>query len=386
MADKDYYSILGISKDASQDDIKHAYRKMSKKYHPDINKEPGAEKKFKEINEAYEVLSDEQKRRNYDQFGSADGAAGGAGAGGFGGFGGNAGGFSGFGGGGFDDIFSQFFGGGGQRAQQNPNAPQQGRDLQYQMTINFEDAVSGKKTTIRYGREAECDECHGSGAKPGTHPETCHECNGSGYVTAIQNTPLGRMQTQRPCPTCGGTGKEIKSKCPKCHGAGHVNESHAVEVKVPAGIDDGQQIRLKGQGEAGENGGSYGDLYIVFRVKPSREFKRHGADLYYDQSISFTQASLGSTVKVKTVYGQVEMNVPAGTQSGTTFRLKGQGMPKLNSSSKGDELVTVKIITPKNLNKQQKQALKAFAEASGEKEYNNGGFFNKMKDAMNGKR
>ncbi|ALJ31771.1 Chaperone protein DnaJ [Apilactobacillus kunkeei] len=385
MADKDYYSILGISKDASQDDIKHAYRRMSKKYHPDINKEPGAEKKFKEINEAYEVLSDEQKRRNYDQFGSADGPAGGFG-GGAGGFGGGAGGFSGFGGGGFDDIFSQFFGGGARGAQRDPNAPVKGRDLQYQMTINFEDAVFGKKTTIRYDREAKCDTCDGSGAKPGTHPETCHQCNGSGYVTSVQNTPLGQMQTQHPCPTCGGTGKEIKDKCPKCGGSGHMHESHKVEVNIPAGVDDGQQMRLQGQGEAGENGGPYGDLFIVFRVKPSRDFERDGSDLHYSQNISFTQATLGSTIKVKTVYGDVEMKVPAGTQSNTTFRLRGKGMPKINSSSKGDELVTVKIVTPKSLNKQQKQALKAFAEASGEEEYKNGGFFEKMKDAMNGKK
>ncbi|AYF92509.1 molecular chaperone DnaJ [Apilactobacillus bombintestini] len=386
MAEKDYYSILGISKDASQDDIKHAYRKMSKKYHPDINKAPGAEQKFKEINEAYEVLSDENKRRNYDQFGSADGPAGGGFGGGAGGFGGGAGGFSGFGGGGFDDIFSQFFGGGGGRAQRDPNAPQKGRDLQYQMTVNFEDAVSGKTTTIRYGRETQCDKCHGTGAKEGTQPQTCHQCNGSGYVTSVQNTPLGRMQTQHPCPTCGGTGKEIKEKCTKCGGSGHTNESHEVEVKIPAGIDDGQQMRLQGQGEAGKNGGPYGDLFIVFRVKPSKDFQRHGADLSYNQNISFTQATLGSTIKVKTVYGNVEMKVPAGTQSGTTFRLRGKGMPRLNSSSKGDELVTVNIVTPKGLNKQQKQALKAFAELSGEKDYKDGGFFDKLKDAMNGKK
>lgn len=194
------------------------------------------------------------------------------------------------------------------------------------------------------------------------------------------------MQTQHPCPTCGGTGKEIKDKCPKCGGSGHMHESHKVEVNIPAGVDDGQQMRLQGQGEAGENGGPYGDLFIVFRVKPSRDFERDGSDLHYSQNISFTQATLGSTIKVKTVYGDVEMKVPAGTQSNTTFRLRGKGMPKLNSSSKGDELVTVKIVTPKSLNKQQKQALKAFAEASGEEEYKNGGFFEKMKDAMNGKK
>ncbi|TPR40725.1 molecular chaperone DnaJ [Apilactobacillus micheneri] len=388
MAEKDYYGLLGISKDASQDDIKHAYRKMSKKYHPDINKAPGAEKKFKEINEAYEVLSDPQKRQNYDQFGSADGPAGG----GFGGAGGSGGGFGGFGGfggtggGGFDDIFSQFFGGGGQRARRDPNAPKPGRDLQYQMSIKFEDAIFGKKTTIKYNRQAQCNTCKGSGAKPGTKPETCHNCSGSGYVISVQNTPLGRMQTQHPCPVCNGTGKEIKEKCPTCGGSGHKQESHEVEVNIPAGVDDGQQMRLQNQGEAGTNGGPYGDLFIIFQVKPSKDFERHGYNLDYNQPISFVQATLGSEIDVKTVYGDVKLNIPAGTQSGTTFRLRGKGVQRLNSSSKGDQLVHVKIDTPKSLNRDQKQALRAFAEASGEKGYKNGGFFEKMKDAINGKK
>lgn len=257
MAGKDYYEVLGVSKDASQAEIKKAYRQLSKKYHPDINKAPGAEEKFKEITEAYEVLSDEQKRSNYDQYGSADGPQGfgGAGAGGAGGFGGFGDAGGSFGGGGFEDIFSQFFGGGGGGGRRNPNAPQPGRDLQYEMTLKFEEAIFGKKTKIKYNRQAQCHTCHGSGAKPGTSPETCHNCGGSGYVTTETNTPLGRMRSQQPCPVCHGTGKEIKEKCPTCGGSGHEEERHEVEVNIPAGVDDGQQMRLQNQGEAGENGG-----------------------------------------------------------------------------------------------------------------------------------
>lgn len=379
MAGKDYYEVLGISRDASQADIKKAYRKLSKKYHPDLNKEPGAEEKFKEVTEAYEVLSDEQKKANYDQYGSADGPqgfGGGAGAGGYSDFGG------GFGGG-FEDIFSQFFGGGGGGGRQNPNAPQPGRDLQYQMNLKFEEAIFGKKTKIKYNREAQCHTCHGSGAKPGTHPETCHNCGGSGYVMSETNTPLGRMRSQQVCPVCNGTGKEIKEKCPTCGGSGHEEERHEVEVNIPAGVDDGQQMRLQGQGEAGMNGGPYGDLFIIFSVADSKVFSRNGADIYLDKDISFTQAALGDEIKVQTVHGDVSLKIPAGTQTGSVFRLKGKGAPKLRGNGNGDQRVTIKIVTPKNLNKSQKTALKAFAEASGEHVAGGkGNFFDKMKDAF----
>ena len=380
MAEKDYYDILGVSKDASDDEIKHAYRKLSKKWHPDINKAPDAEAKFKEINEAYETLSDPQKRANYDQYGSADGAGAGFGGGGqgggFGNFGGSAGGF------GFDDIFSQFFGGGQQRA--DPSAPQQGRDLQYQMILEFEEAIFGKKTVIKYNREAQCQTCGGTGAKPGTSPVTCSNCGGRGYVTTETNTPLGRMQSRQVCPVCHGTGKEIKEKCPTCGGSGKTDERYELEVNVPAGIDDGQQMRLQGQGEAGDNGGPYGDLYIVFRVKPSKDFTRDGATIYVDQPITFARAALGGKIKVKTVHGDVELKVPAGTQTGTTFRLKGKGAPRLRGNGNGDERVTVNVVTPKSLNKNQKIALEAFAKASGDNIAGKGGsnFFDKMKDAF----
>lgn len=379
MAEKDYYSILGVSKDASDDEIKHAYRKLSKKWHPDINKAPDAEAKFKEINEAYETLSDPQKRANYDQYGSADGAgAGFGGAGGQGGFG-NFDGGSGFG---FDDIFSQFFGGGQKRA--DPSAPRQGRDLQYQMTLEFEEAIFGKKTEIKYNREAQCKTCHGTGAKPGTSPVTCSNCGGRGYVVTETNTPLGRMQSRQTCPVCHGTGKEIKEKCPTCGGRGKTDERHTLEVKVPAGIDDGQQMRLQGQGEAGDNGGPYGDLYIVFRVKPSKDFTRDGSTIYVNQDITFARAALGGKIHVKTVHGDVELKVPAGTQTGTTFRLKGKGAPRLRGNGNGDERVTVNVVTPKALNKEQKIALEAFAKASGDNIAGKGGsnFFDKMKDAF----
>lgn len=374
---KDYYKILGVSKDASADEIKKAYRKLSKKYHPDLNKAPGAEQKFKDVNEAYEVLSDEQKRSRYDQFGSADANAGfGGGNGGFssadfGGFGGN---------GGFDDIFSQFFGGGRARSTQ-PNQPQQGEDLQYQMDLTFEEGVFGKKTTIKYNREGLCQTCGGSGAKPGTSPVTCSKCHGAGYIQVTQNTPLGRMVSQQVCDVCHGTGKEIKEKCTTCQGSGHVNERHEVKVTVPAGVEDGQQMRLQGQGEAGRNGGGYGDLFIIFRVAPSKIFKRDGAEIFLDKKISFVQAALGDEIKVKTVHGDVKMKVPAGTQTGTTFRLRGKGAPRLRGNGNGDQQVTVIIETPKNMNAGQREAMREFAKASGEKVSGSGktGFFDKFK-------
>ncbi|WP_240411373.1 molecular chaperone DnaJ [Limosilactobacillus vaginalis] len=364
MAEESYYDILGVKKDASEKEINRAYRKLAAKYHPDINHEPGAEEKFKKINEAHEVLSDPQKRAQYDQFGSA-GPNAGAGQG-FGGFGGQQG-YGDFTGGDFGDIFSQFFGGGGRR-QADPTAPRQGHDLQYSMTLDFMDAVFGKTTTIKYERDAQCDVCKGSGAKPGKSPETCSRCHGSGVILTVRRTPLGNIQTQTTCPECNGTGKIIKpeDQCTKCHGSGHIHERHELEVKVPAGIDDGQQMRLEHQGDAGENGGPYGDLYIVFRVTPSREFRRDGSTIYVDQDISFAQAALGDEVKVKTVHGDVNLKIPAGTQSETNFRLRGKGVPHLNGNGNGDEHVTVHVHTPKRLNKRQKEAMMAFAAASGE--------------------
>ncbi|GAJ25460.1 chaperone protein DnaJ [Liquorilactobacillus sucicola DSM 21376 = JCM 15457] len=369
---RDPYEVLGVSKDASAAEIKKAYRKLSKKYHPDLNKEPGAEQKFKEVNEAYEILSDPQKKAQYDQYGSTGGQQGfGGGAGGFGGF-------NDFGGaGGFEDIFSSFFGGGS--SSRSRNAPRQGRDLQYEMTLTFEEAVFGKKTSIEYTRNAVCKTCGGSGAKKGTSVDTCSKCNGTGVIQVARQTPLGRVMTQQECDVCHGKGKIIKEKCATCDGEGITREKHQVEVSIPAGVEDGNQMRLQGQGEAGENGGPYGDLYIVFNVKPSKIFERKGSEIYFDLPITFVQATLGDEVKVKTVHGDVEMKIPAGTQTETTFRLRGKGAPKLRSDGNGDQHVTVKVQTPKNLNLKQKEALKAFAEASGEHVTGEESFFEKLK-------
>ena len=375
MADKrDYYEVLGVSKDASKDEIKRAYRKMSKKYHPDINKEPGAEEKYKEVQEAYETLSDDQKRAAYDQYGP-DGANGFGGQGGFGGFDGGAG----FGG--FEDIFSSFFGGG---ATRNPNAPRQGDDLQYRVNLSFEEAIFGAEKEVHYNREATCKTCSGSGAKPGTSPVTCGRCHGQGVINVDTQTPLGMMRRQVTCDVCHGTGQEIKEPCQTCHGTGHEKQSHKVSVKIPAGVETGQQIRLAGQGEAGFNGGPYGDLFVIINVNPSDKFTRDGSTIYYTLNISFVQAALGDTVEVPTVHGNVEMTIPAGTQTGKTFRLKGKGAPRLRGGSQGDQHVTVKIVTPTKLNDAQKEALLAFAKASGDEKIapQKKGFFNKVKDAL----
>ena len=374
MNNTEYYDRLGVSKDASQDEIKRAYRKMSKKYHPDINKEPGAEEKYKEVQEAYETLSDDQKRAAYDQYGP-DGANGFGGQGGFGGFDGGAG----FGG--FEDIFSSFFGGG---ATRNPNAPRQGDDLQYRVNLSFEEAIFGAEKEVHYNREATCKTCSGSGAKPGTSPVTCGRCHGQGVINVDTQTPLGMMRRQVTCDVCHGTGQEIKEPCQTCHGTGHEKQSHKVSVKIPAGVETGQQIRLAGQGEAGFNGGPYGALFVIINVNPSDKFTRDGSTIYYTLNISFVQAALGDTVEVPTVHGNVEMTIPAGTQTGKTFRLKGKGAPRLRGGSQGDQHVTVKIVTPTKLNDAQKEALLAFAKASGDEKIapQKKGFFNKVKDAL----
>lgn len=378
MNNTEFYDRLGVSKDASQAEIKKAYRKMSKKYHPDINKEPGAEEKYKEIQEAYETLGDEQKRAAYDQYGPA---------GANGGFGGGAGGFGGFDGagfGGFEDIFSSFFGGGG--GMRNPNAPRQGDDLQYRVNLTFEEAVFGVEKEVVYNRESTCSTCHGSGAKPGTSPVTCSRCHGSGVINVDTQTPLGMMRRQVTCDVCHGKGKEIKEPCHTCHGTGHEKKTHKVSVKIPAGVETGQQIRLQGQGEAGFNGGPYGDLFVIINVLPSNKFERNGSTIYYTMNISFVQAALGDTVEVPTVHGDVEMTIPAGTQTGKTFRLRGKGAPKLRGGGQGDQHVTVNIVTPTKLNDAQVKALKQFAQAGGDKVGNpkKKGFFDKVKDAFDG--
>lgn len=380
---KDYYDVLGISRDASPEEIKKAYRKLSKKYHPDISDAEDANEKFKEATEAYETLSNDQKRQQYDQFGHAGAQGGfGGGAGGYGGGGFNSGGFGG--GGGFEDIFNTFFGGGA--GTRDPNAPVQGDDLQYTMDLEFEEAVFGKEETIHYKRDEVCSTCTGSGAKPGTQPQTCSKCRGTGTMTVAQQTAFGTFQTQTTCDQCNGTGKEIKEKCHDCQGSGLRRETHSVKVTIPAGIEDGNQIRLQGQGNAGKNGGPYGDLYVVFNVKASSKFVRRGSEIYYEMPINFVQATLGDDVQVPTVHGNVSLKIPAGTQTGTIFRLKGKGAPKLNGSGTGNQQVKVKVEIPKKLTKEQANILRQFADASDIQvdEQADDSFFDKVKDVFRG--
>ncbi|WEG72746.1 molecular chaperone DnaJ [Vagococcus intermedius] len=378
MAKRDYYEVLGVTKSSTDAEIKKAYRKLSKQYHPDINKEADAEDKFKEISEAYEILSDPQRKAAYDQYGHAGTDPNyGGGAGGFGGFGGGAAGF-----GGFEDIFESFFGGGGGRSA-NPNAPRQGSDLQYSFDLKFEDAIFGIEKTIQYNREDTCTTCDGSGAKAGTSPKTCGKCHGQGTINVERQTPLGRVMTRQTCDECQGQGQTIDTPCTDCHGTGRIKKKHSVKVNVPAGVEDGQQMRLSGQGEAGINGGPHGDLFVVFRVEDSDLFDRDGSEIYYELPLSFSQAALGDELEVPTVHGKVKLKIPAGTQTGTTFRLRGKGAPKLRGTGTGDQQVTVRILTPKNLNEAQKDALRAFAEAGGDKvAEQEEGFFDKMKDAF----
>lgn len=366
---RDYYEVLGVSKDADAKEIKKAYRKLAMKYHPDKN--PGdkaAEEKFKEINEAYEVLSDEEKRSTYDRFGhdGLNGQAGFGGGQGFGGFGGS-GGF-----GGFEDIFGDIFGSGfggfgGSGGSSRRRGPRRGADIRQSVTIKFEEAAFGKKIKVKINRSEECDECHGSGAKPGTTKKTCPTCHGSGTVQSVQRTPFGNIASQRTCSTCNGEGEINESPCNKCHGKGSVRKTKTIEVDIPAGIDDGQMIKLSGQGEVGEKGGPRGDLYIVVNVQKHEIFTREGYDVYIEMPIRFTQAALGDKLEVPTLDGKVLYNLPEGTQTGTVFRLREKGIPKLRSNSRGDQYVKVIIDTPKKLNDEQKELLRKFDESCGNK-------------------
>ncbi|WP_096434591.1 molecular chaperone DnaJ [Alteribacter populi] len=369
MSKKDFYDVLGVSQDASEADVKKAYRKLARQYHPDVNKEVNAEEKFKEVKEAYDTLSDSQKRAHYDRFGHTDPnqfGGGGAGAGDFGGFG---------------DIFDMFFGGGGRR---DPNAPRQGADLQYTMTLEFKEAVFGKEMDIEIPREETCDTCHGSGAKPGTSPETCKHCGGAGQLNVEQNTPFGRVVNRRVCNHCSGTGQMIKDKCRTCGGQGKVKKRKTIHIKIPAGVDTGQQIRVAGQGEPGVNGGPPGDLFVVFNVKPHEFFKRDGDDLYCEMPLTFVQAALGDEIEVPTLNGKVKLKIPAGTQTGTNFRLKAKGVPNVRGTGQGDQHIQVRVITPKNLSEKQKGLLREFAEISGTEvpDEQNDNFFAKAKRAF----
>jgi molecular chaperone DnaJ len=375
LADKrDYYEVLGVGKDASADDIKKAYRKLAREYHPDVNKASDAEAKFKEVKEAYDVLSDDGKRATYDRYGHVDPNQG------FGGFGGGGGGAD-FGG--FGDIFDMFFGGGGGR--RDPNAPQRGNDLQYTMTIEFKEAVFGKETEVAIPRTETCDTCHGSGAKPGTKPETCSVCRGTGQQEVVQNTPFGRMVNRRACSNCGGSGRIIKNKCGNCHGSGKVKRQRRINVRIPAGVDDGAQIRLSGEGESGLRGGPSGDLYIVIRVKPHDFFEREGDDIYCEVPLTFAQAALGDEIEIPTLSEKVKLKIPSGTQTGTYFRLKGKGVPRLRGYGQGDQHVKVTVVTPTNLTEEQKDLLRQLAGIGGEAtQEQHETLFDRMKKAFRG--
>ncbi|MBR4056611.1 MAG: molecular chaperone DnaJ [Oscillospiraceae bacterium] len=365
MADKrDYYEVLGVDKSASEDELKKAYRSLAKKYHPDLH--PGdaeAEARFKEVNEAYEVLSDADKRAKYDQFGFAafDPSGFQSSAEGFGGFadilndlfGGGFGGFGGFG-----DIF------GGRQA--NPNAPQRGESIRLSTTILFEEAAFGCTKEISVPRIEDCESCHGSGCAAGTTPEICSNCGGSGSVRTTQRTPFGMMSSTAACPNCGGKGKIIHQPCPDCRGKGKVRRQRKVNVKIPAGIDHGQTISLRGQGHSGTNGGSAGDLLITVEVRRHEIFERDGSSILLTMPISITQATLGAELEVPTLDGKVKYDLPEGTQTGSVFRLRGKGVPYLRGNGRGDQYVTVEVQTPKGLNAEQKALLRQLAESMGE--------------------
>ena len=360
MADKrDYYEVLGVSKDASQDDIKKAFRKLTKENHPDLH--PGdkaCEERFKEGNEAYEVLSDPDKRKKYDQFGFAAFDPN-AGAGGFGGFDG----FGGFGG--FGDIFGDIFGFGG-GARSNPNAPRKGESLRATLNISFEEAAFGCKKEVTVGRVEQCPDCKGTGCAPGTTPEICPDCKGTGNVTVSQRTPFGVMQSSSPCSKCRGTGKIIHQPCKTCRGMGNIRRQHKIEINVPAGIDDGQTISKPGAGNAGANGGPAGDLLVTVMVKPHPRFERDGTSVLLEQEIRYAQAVLGAEVEVPTLDGKVKLTIPEGTQPGAVFRLRGKGIPYLRGSGRGDQFVSVTVKVPKNLTGSQKELLRQFAASMGE--------------------
>ena len=376
MADKrDYYEVLGVSKSATDAEIKKAYRKLAKESHPDLN--PGdkeAEARFKEANEAYEVLSDSDKRSRYDQFGFA-GVDPNYGGGGYGG------GFDGsFDFGDLGDIFGSFFGGGFGGGSRSRTGPQRGESLRMGVTITFEEAAFGCEKEVTLERVEQCDTCQGSGAAPGTSPETCSNCGGSGQVQQRRQTPMGVFATTGPCPRCGGKGKIIKTPCDACRGSGQVRRRKTVKVTIPAGIDDGQTISLRGQGNAGKNGGPAGDLLLVITVKPHQLFRREGNAVFCEAPITFTQAVLGGEMEIPTIDGKVKYDIPEGTQTGTTFRLRGKGIPNMNGHGRGDQYVTVNIETPRNLTREQKEALRKFSDTLKENNYEERkSFFKKFK-------
>ena len=369
MPTKDYYEILGVARGASGDEIKQAYRRLARKHHPDVaDDKPEAEQRFKKINEAYEVLSDPEKRAHYDRFGVA-----GNGAGASQGFG--------FENGSFGDIFDMFFGNVRGAAQARRSGPQRGSDLRYDLEITLEEAFAGTTKEIEFHHLGQCDVCKGSGARPGTLVTPCDTCRGTGVVRGVRNTPLGQMVTQSACTRCGGEGHLIEHPCEACRGHGRQEIERRLTVKVPAGVDDGSRIRICGNGEAGARGGPAGDLYVYLTLAPHPYFKRDGLDTYADVPVSFPQAALGGPITVRSLDGEVELTLAAGTQSGTILRLRGHGMPSVRGGQRGDHHVTIHVMVPTKLNRQQRDMLEEYARAGGDA-VEERSFFERVKDAF----
>ncbi|MCD7727875.1 MAG: molecular chaperone DnaJ [Ruminococcus sp.] len=377
---RDYYEVLGVSKGATEEELKKAFRKLAKQYHPDLH--PGdkdCEEKFKEANEAYEVLSDPEKRARYDQYGHAgvdpNFGAGDAGAGGFGGF-------SGFGD--LNDIFEGFFGGGfggSSSRRSNANAPRRGQDISASVTIEFMEACKGKRISVRVNRLEKCPDCNGTGCEKGTSAKSCPDCHGSGRVQVQQRTPFGAITSEQVCSRCGGKGKIIEKPCPTCSGRGSIRNASTREIEIPAGIDNGQTLRVSGAGDCGTNGGPNGDLNVTVYVKSDKMFERDGFDVWTEIPITYAQATLGDEITVPTISGKVKYNIPAGTQTNTVFRLKGKGIKRLNRSDYGDHYVRAVVEIPKNLNKEQEHKLREFDKSLGDKNYQKREtFFSKLKD------
>lgn len=373
MSKRDYYEVLGVAKGAGKDQIKKAYRKLARQYHPDVNKEDGADEKFKEVNEAYEVLSDEQKRSAYDRFGHAA-------------FQGGAGGgyqdFTGFGS--MADIFEEFFTGFAGNGRRRRTGPRRGPDLRYDLEIDFLDAVFGIEKTIDINRPIVCPDCNGSGAEPGTTPITCPDCSGTGEIRRVQQSILGQFVNVTTCPTCSGSGSKIVEKCHNCHGRGQVQQTKPLNIKIPPGVDSDMQIRLTGEGAPGEHGGPPGNLFVIVFVKPHDYFQRRGDDIYLPLDINVTQAALGDEITVPTVDGEAELKIPAGTQPGTKFTLRGRGVPRLKRAGRGDQHVVVQVSIPKKLSPEQESLFIDLGETLGKEviPQHEKGIFNQLKDTL----
>jgi molecular chaperone DnaJ len=370
---RDYYEVLGVDRGADQETIKKAFRRLARQYHPDVNKDPGAEAQFKEINEAYEVLSDEEKRAYYDRFGHM-GAQGPFGPGGF----------EGFGVGGLDDLFESFFEGMTGMRTRTRRGPQPGADLRYDLTLSFEEAIFGCEKELEVPRWETCKVCKGSGAAPGTSPMRCPLCRGTGEVRRVQQTIFGSFVNAAPCDRCQGHGVIVNTPCPGCNGQGKVRTVRRIAVKIPPGVDANTQIRLAGEGEPGSKGGPPGNLYVILKVRKHRHFRRDGTDILYDLTINFAQAALGDEVTVPTVDGEVNLAIPPGTQYGSVLTIKGKGVPFLHSDRRGDQRVQIKIATPTKLTKEQKQLLHELARSLGKNVTppKDKGFLDKLKDAL----